>query len=360
MNREFTGHQQVDHASIIHMGGRIYDAHIGRFLQADPFVQAPGNSQSLNRYSYVLNNPLSYTDPSGYFFKSIGKFVKKYWKVIVAVAVTYFTAGAASGWAAGWGFAAGTMGNAVAAGAIAGAAGGATAGFLQSGNLKGAVRGAFSGAIAGAAGGYANFGSLGGVGDAVKRIGVAALGGCGAGKASGGDCRKGAQTAALMQSMTVGMEAYSKYKPTWKTAEVEGVVKFKGDGVENSGVSNVGKSIEVIKGEGADHLVGRSLSSLTPEEAQLLLRNEENIGKLFIKDGSVRFSRVSEGSRPFTAIAKNAPGMNSMAVFHDVWMANWNAQNAILLGATIIPAMYVNYTALGVGHYGYLYDSLGD
>ena len=38
----------------------------GRFAQADPIVQAPENGQSLNRYSYVFNNPLSYTDPTGY------------------------------------------------------------------------------------------------------------------------------------------------------------------------------------------------------------------------------------------------------------------------------------------------------
>ncbi|MBL8299208.1 MAG: hypothetical protein JNN30_12795, partial [Rhodanobacteraceae bacterium] len=46
---------------------RIYDPRLGRFLQADPFVQAPRDSQSFNRYSYVFNNPLAYTDPSGYF-----------------------------------------------------------------------------------------------------------------------------------------------------------------------------------------------------------------------------------------------------------------------------------------------------
>jgi len=49
----------------------VYDAEIGRFLQADPNIQAPTNSQNYNRYSYVLNNPMSYTDPSGYFFKSL-------------------------------------------------------------------------------------------------------------------------------------------------------------------------------------------------------------------------------------------------------------------------------------------------
>jgi len=48
------------------MNGRIYDPLLGRFLSADILVQAPGNLQSYNRYSYVFNNPLSMTDPSGF------------------------------------------------------------------------------------------------------------------------------------------------------------------------------------------------------------------------------------------------------------------------------------------------------
>ena len=64
--RGFTGHEQVDDAGLIHMNGRIYDPVLGRFLSADPFIQAATNSQSLNRYSYVWNNPLNATDPSGY------------------------------------------------------------------------------------------------------------------------------------------------------------------------------------------------------------------------------------------------------------------------------------------------------
>ncbi len=63
----YTGHEQVDAFGVIHMGGRLYDPGLGRFLQADPIVQDPLNSQSLNRYSYVLNNPMTYTDPTGYF-----------------------------------------------------------------------------------------------------------------------------------------------------------------------------------------------------------------------------------------------------------------------------------------------------
>ncbi len=64
------------------MNGRIYDAVLGRFLSADPQIQAPGNLQSYNRYSYTLNNPLRYDDPSGYGWlskkwKQLKKGVKK-------------------------------------------------------------------------------------------------------------------------------------------------------------------------------------------------------------------------------------------------------------------------------------------
>ncbi|WP_116367498.1 RHS repeat-associated core domain-containing protein [Parahaliea mediterranea] len=48
------------------MNGRGYDYNLGRFLSVDPFIIEPGNSQALNPYSYVLNNPLSATDPTGY------------------------------------------------------------------------------------------------------------------------------------------------------------------------------------------------------------------------------------------------------------------------------------------------------
>ncbi|MFT3789474.1 MAG: RHS repeat-associated core domain-containing protein [Rudaea sp.] len=62
----FTGQEGVEAMGIIHFGGRIYDPQLGRMLQADP-VQNPG-SQGLNRYSYVANNPLTLTDPTGYSF----------------------------------------------------------------------------------------------------------------------------------------------------------------------------------------------------------------------------------------------------------------------------------------------------
>ena len=72
--RGFTGHEMLDAVGIIHMNGRIYDPKLGRFLQADPVIQFPDYSQGWNRYSYVLNNPLNATDPTGYF---IGKLFRK-------------------------------------------------------------------------------------------------------------------------------------------------------------------------------------------------------------------------------------------------------------------------------------------
>ncbi|WP_444923822.1 RHS repeat-associated core domain-containing protein [Microbulbifer sp. DLAB2-AF] len=64
--RGYTGHEHLDRTGLIHMNGRIYDPTLGRFLSPDPIVQAPTYSQNWNRYSYVFNNPLSFTDPSGY------------------------------------------------------------------------------------------------------------------------------------------------------------------------------------------------------------------------------------------------------------------------------------------------------
>ena len=100
----FTGHEQMDEVGLIHMNGRVFDAHLGRFLQADPVIQAPTNSQSLNRYSYIINNPLSGVDPSGFSWwmttgrQNVGTIVAV---VITVVCIIYgCTALAAAAWQA--------------------------------------------------------------------------------------------------------------------------------------------------------------------------------------------------------------------------------------------------------------------
>jgi len=65
-SRGYTGHEHLDQFNLINMNGRLYDPQLGRMLSVDRYVQDPSNTQSYNRYSYCMNNPLKYTDPSGW------------------------------------------------------------------------------------------------------------------------------------------------------------------------------------------------------------------------------------------------------------------------------------------------------
>lgn len=64
-DRGYTGHEHLQNFALINMNGRLYDPLLGRMLSPDTIVQYPGSTQSYNRYSYVFNNPLKYTDPTG-------------------------------------------------------------------------------------------------------------------------------------------------------------------------------------------------------------------------------------------------------------------------------------------------------
>ncbi len=60
------------------MNGRVYDYNLGRFLSVDPLIQDVGNSQGMNPYSYIMNNPLAGTDPTGYAIEEETKDIKEY------------------------------------------------------------------------------------------------------------------------------------------------------------------------------------------------------------------------------------------------------------------------------------------
>jgi RHS repeat-associated protein len=64
-DKEFTG-QRLDSTALYYYGARYYDPEIGRFISPDTVVPDPSNPQALNRYSYCINNPLKYTDPTGH------------------------------------------------------------------------------------------------------------------------------------------------------------------------------------------------------------------------------------------------------------------------------------------------------
>ncbi|WP_343687762.1 RHS repeat-associated core domain-containing protein [Chryseobacterium gleum] len=158
IDRGYTGHEHFMEVGIIHMNGRLYDPLLRRFLNADENIQDPFNTQIYNRYGYVMNNPLIYTDPNGEFA----------WIVVGAVIGGYLTGVKANGswnpvkwnWGATWGKIA--MGAAVGAftggvGAAVGSASLAAAATygINGGLLGGAIAGASGGAIAGAINGFA-------------------------------------------------------------------------------------------------------------------------------------------------------------------------------------------------------------
>ncbi len=64
-DRGFTDHEYLPWFKLYNMNGRLYDPVVGRFLEPDPIIQNAFSTQNLNRYSYALNNPLKYVDPSG-------------------------------------------------------------------------------------------------------------------------------------------------------------------------------------------------------------------------------------------------------------------------------------------------------
>jgi len=62
----FTGQREDAAIGLYFYNARYYDPYLGRFISADTVVPNPGNPQSLNRYAYVLGNPLRLVDPSGH------------------------------------------------------------------------------------------------------------------------------------------------------------------------------------------------------------------------------------------------------------------------------------------------------
>ena len=88
MSRGFTGHEMLDDTDLVNMNGRVYDPSLGRFLSADPIIPDMTLSQALNRFAYVYNNPLSYTDPSGHIPFLAGLFIATAAAVAIAPELT--------------------------------------------------------------------------------------------------------------------------------------------------------------------------------------------------------------------------------------------------------------------------------
>jgi RHS repeat-associated protein len=204
---------------IAHMNGRIYDPRLGRFLQADPLIDGVTDTQGYNRYSYVHNNPLNATDPSG--FSSWTRFRDNFLKPVIQVIITaycipcgtalaaattayyggdvfdvafaafstYVMASMGQQFAAGGGFSAGEA-------FVFGVTGGITS-ALQGGKFGHGFVSAYAGAVTG--------GFVRGIENAgVELIASSIIAGS-ISKATGGKFKNGAATAAFMWALRAGM-----------------------------------------------------------------------------------------------------------------------------------------------------------
>jgi RHS repeat-associated protein len=135
----FTNQEELSVGGLVHLNGRIYDPLFGRMMSADPTVPDPLNAQSWNRYSYVGNDPLTFTDPNGFswlttIFHDIARFFRAVFanplvRAIVQIAITAILTAtgtppflaAAAGAAIVTGLSGGKLMDVVKAGVIAGA-----------------------------------------------------------------------------------------------------------------------------------------------------------------------------------------------------------------------------------------------
>lgn len=196
--RGFTGHEHLQRFNIINMKGRLYDPVIGRFFSPDNFVQLPDFTQNYNRYSYCLNNPLTYVDPSGEFF----------WIPIVVGAAIGMVQGAimASQNANSAGEWVGYILGGGAIGALSGLAGAGIGQALASAGIGGVVGGGIAGAATGAISGFSNGLSFSLISGASFEQAM---------KNAGKQCLIGLGTGAFFGAIGGGIQAYMEHKNIW-------------------------------------------------------------------------------------------------------------------------------------------------
>jgi len=325
VKHKFTSQEFDKETGLYNYGARLYDPVLARFTTPDPLVPDPTNPQALNRFTYVLNNPLKYLDPSGHgwfsnFFRKIGNFFKGIFSAITkpktlfaiaaVVAASFIIGPAVSGFVSHIGLAGAvgpptltmaTIGGAV-GGAVAGAVGGAAAAAIMGGDIgKGFAMGAFSGATFGAVGGY-----YGGAWTAGRVVASTVVGGV-TSKVSGGKFKDGAFMAALTSGARYLYNKVVRYDITLKKG---------GDAVP--------KKLTTPPVEGANNV------------------------------GTINPNSIWGEGKKISNVANRVPGINATAGFHD-WMQNqWSAIGGMKLRKALsIPGMPV---AAAITYTGVLAD----
>ena len=243
-DRGYTLHEHLDEVGLVHMNARLYDPVLGRFTSADSIVDGVTELQGFNRYSYVHNNPVNRTDPTGHgwfgdMFNSLNPFsrgnieaarnvfdspfsahaihtmihrepsfqitdtmIQRYpvagqvLQVAAVVVVTYFTAGTGTGFSLA-AFASITATAGASSALVANAQGAEPGAYWRAGLTSAATAAAFYG-VGAATIDY----------HAIIKIGAHAAVGCASAALGGGECANGALSAAIGKSVSLGMESF--------------------------------------------------------------------------------------------------------------------------------------------------------
>jgi len=354
------------------MNGRLYDPVVGRMLSSDNYVQDATSTQSYNRYSYALNNPLKYRDPSGEFI----------WIPIIIGA----TIGAYSGWqigeakgATGWKMAGYILGGA-AIGGVSGYAGGAVAGSISAG--IGGVGGGMIGTTigGGVAGGINGFGmaaiSGGNVGQGFVN---GAISGLAAGAVGAG---LGAIAPGFSNASLAGRYAGKALYAGLTGAAVAGAGKFAGDLADNGRIDLSGN--DYLRGMGFGAAMGAGISlgysaydyatcdRFSPADKVALLNREFNTNVLQYDPNDPTYGGYSWGDNDIklgdAALANRAIARNTVANefqhyndYHNglAFNRNYLEQRAHLLDMRLAPSQglpgryWTESRSVLRTHYGY-------
>lgn len=374
-DRGFTGHEHLDHLGLVHMNGRIYDASLGRFMSADPFIAQPANLQNYNRYAYVNNNPLSYTDPTGFFLKKL--FKNKIFRIAVAIGVGFYTGyynfgtalapsygvfGASSLGLSG-GFAA--FGNSVVSGA--------SIGGISSGSLKGALNGGITAGLTWGAGSIGEYAEL-----ADKGFGIAGLhagAGCVSASLTGADCGQQALAGGLSNYLGGNIPSLGKAN-LLREAAIGGTVSALSGGKFANGAKTF--SFVYMFSESAKfyaNTVGRQANPLPGENRlQSTYKYDEITGRQYsdtwdqnviginqpIKGAWYSPGNFSKQGGLVSRVLNLIPTMNATAGLHDYWFnlpkpygLEFTFANNI---GTMLPAAAISVSA-SIGNYTQVWQS---
>ncbi len=273
-DRRYTGQRLDPETGLYFYEARYYHPALGRFISPDAIVPGAGNPQNLNRYSYVNNNPINFTDPTGHFsFKRFFKgLLKALPAIVVGIGVGILTAGAG------------------APAAIAGMLGGMSAGAVNTGVnggnlLMNVVLGGALGALGGGLGvplsGALGGGLTGAIGSgAIMGAGLGALGSA----VTGGNILDGALAGGLSGAI-IAAGVYGGYK-AWQWLD-DPVVRVGARPITSDGT---GEGLET----GAEH---KFIEVRRPGPSRYIEMGPQN-GKIYVYD-STRLNELTPTTQHF-------------------------------------------------------------